>query len=140
MKWATRRDIHVDRAASAWLITRYVDPDAEFIYVEDLADVDTDATPFDMVGCDLSHHGNDVTFETILRRYELHDPILWRLGEIVHQADVEDDLYDAPEASGFDTIIRALGVDHDDETVRSLTATMLDSLYNYLRRETLGSP
>jgi len=138
MKWATRHGIHVDRAASAWLITRYIDEHAEFTYVEDLADVDGDTTAFDMVGCDLSHHGTDVTFETILRRYELNDPILWRLGQIVHQADVEDDLYDAPEAAGFDTIVRALGVDHDDEGVRMLTGTMLDSLYNYLRRETLG--
>lgn len=140
MKWATRRGIHVDRAASAWLIDRYVDADAQFIYVEDPLDVPSDATAFDIVGCDLSHHGNDVTFETILRRYELLDPVLWRIGEIVHQADVEDDLYDAPEASGIDIIIRALGIDHDDEQVRAITSTMLDSLYSYLHRETLGRP
>ncbi len=138
MKWATRRDIHVDRAASAWLITRYVDEQAEFVYVEDLADVDADTTAFDMVGCDLTHHGDDVTFETILRRYELDDPILWRIGRIVHQADVEDDLYHAPEADGFDIIVRALGLDHDDETVRTITATLFDSLYAFMRRETLG--
>lgn len=138
MKWATRSGIHVDRAASAWLIARYVDADAEFLYVDDLSDVPTDATPFDMVGCDLSHHGDDVTFETILRRNDLMDPVLWRIGQIVHQADVEDDLYDAPEAIGLDTIVRALGLDHTDEAVRAVTGTILDSLYNYLRRETLG--
>lgn len=138
MRWATRQGIHVDRAASAWLIETYVDPEAEFLYVEDLSDVPVDATPFDMVGCDLSHHGDDVTFETILRRNDLIDPVLWRIGQIVHQADVEDDLYDAPEAAGLDTIIRALGVDHDDEQVRILTGTMLNSLYNYLRQETLA--
>jgi len=140
MKWATRPSIHVDRAASAWLIERYVDPDASFIYVDDLADVPPDATAFDMVGADLSHHGDDVTFETILRRHDLLDPVLWRLAEIVHQADVEDDLYDAPEADGIDTVIRALGIDHDDEDVRAFTATMFDSLYGYLHRETLGRP
>ncbi len=138
MKWATRKGIHVDRAASAWLITRYIDPDAEFIYVDDPDDVPDEAQPFDMTGCDLSHHGDDVTFETILRRNNLVDPVLWRIGQIVHQADVEDDLYDAPEAPGLDMIIRALGLDHSDEEVRQLTNTLLDSLERYLRRETLG--
>ncbi len=138
MRWATRRGIHVDRAASAWLITRYIDPEAEFVYVDDPVDVPADATPFDMIDCDLSHHGDDVTFETILRRHDLTDPVLWRLGQIVHQADIEDDLYDAPEAAGLDIIIRALGLDHDDEEVRQLTATILDSLERFLRREVLG--
>ncbi|MEM9132824.1 MAG: chromate resistance protein ChrB domain-containing protein [Actinomycetota bacterium] len=138
MRWATRKGIHVDRAASAWLITTYVDPEAEFVYVDDPDDVPTDATPFDMVGCDLTHHGDDVTFETILRRNDLVDPVLWRLGQIVHQADVEDDLYDAPEADGLDVIIRALGLTHSDEEVRHLVAVIFDSLERYLRRETLG--
>lgn len=138
MRWATRKAIHVDRAASAWLILRYVDPDAEFVYVDDPDDVPDDATPFDMAGCDLSHHGDDVTFETILRRNELHDPVLWRLGQIIHQADVEDDLYDAPEAVGLDAIIRALGLDHPDDEVHRLTSIIFDSLEKYLRRETLA--
>ena len=140
MKWATREGIHVDRAASAWLIERYVDTDAQFEYVQELDDVPPGTTAFDMVGCDLSHHGDDVTFETILRRYDLVDPVLWRIGEIVHQADVEDDRFDAPEAAGLDTLIRALGLDHSDEEVRSITATLLTSLEQYLRRETLGRP
>ncbi|MEE9416883.1 MAG: chromate resistance protein ChrB domain-containing protein [Acidimicrobiales bacterium] len=139
MKWATRSGIHVDRAASAWLLHSFVDSEAEFVYVDDLDDVPSGATPFDMVGCELSHHGDDVTFETILRRYELVDPVLWRIAEIVHQGDVEDDRFDAPEAAGFDMIVRALGIDHDDETVRNITATILDSMYTFLRRETLGS-
>jgi len=138
MRWATRSGIHVDRAASAWLITRYLDSDAEFVYVDDPDDVPNDATPFDMAGCDLTHHGNDVTFETILRRNELADPVLWRLGQIVHQADVEDDLYDALEAPGLDMIVRALGLVHTDEEVRHITGTIFDSLQQYLRRETLG--
>lgn len=138
MKWATRSGIHVDRAASAWLITRYVDPDAVFVYVDDPNECPPDATAFDMLGAELTHRGTDVTFETILRRYELTDPVLWRLGQIVHQADVEDDLHDAPEAAGLDTIVRALELDHDDETLRALVGTIFDSLYRYLRRETLA--
>ena len=138
MRWATRAGIHVDRAATAWLITTYIDPDATFTYVSDPADVPEDATPFDMIGADLSHHGDDVTFETVLRRYELADPILWRIAEIVHQADVEDDRFDAPEADGLDAIIRGLGLIHDDETVRAQSAMILDGLYRYVARETLG--
>ena len=138
MRWVTRSGIHIDRAASAWLIGRFVDPDAEFCYVDDPADRPDDAKAFDMADCDLTHQGDDITFETILRRYELDDPVLWRLAEIVHQADLEDDRFDAPEADGFDLIVRALGVDHDDETVRSITGTIFDSTYHYLRRQTLG--
>ncbi len=139
MKWATRRGIHVDRAASAWLIAGYIDPDAEFVYVETIDDVPVDATPFDMRSCELTHVGDDVTFETILRRYELDDPVLWRLAEIVHQADVEDDKFDAPEAAGIDMIIRAFHTDHDDEQVQRLTSEIFTSLYQHLRRETLGA-
>ncbi len=137
MKWSTRRNIHVDRAASAWLITRFVDPDAEFVYVDDLDDVPTDATAFDFVGCDLTHRGTDITFETILRTYNLDDPILWKIGEIIHEADVEDGLFDAPEAPGFDLIVRALGTNHTDEEVRHITSSMLDSVAQHLR-ETLS--
>lgn len=138
MRWATRRDIHVDRAASAWLISTYVDEAAEFVYVDEIGDVPDDATAFDMVGGELSHEGDDITFETILRRYDLTDPVLWRIAEIIHQADVEDDRFDAPEAPGLDLIIRSLGLDHDDEEVRTLVGTILTSMERYLRRETLG--
>lgn len=137
MRWATRTGIHVDRAASAWLITTYVDEAAEFVYVDDLDDVPLETTPFDMVGCELTHNGDDVTFETILRHYDLSDPVLWRLAEIVHQADVHDDRFDAPEAAGLDTIIRALGHDHADEHVRIVTASIMSSLEGYFRDQTL---
>lgn len=133
MKWATRPGIHIDRAASAWLITRFVDPDAEFVFVEDLDDVPNDATPFDYVGCEVSHRGDDVTFETILRMHDLDDPVLWEIGKIVHEADVEDGRFDAPEAPGFDLIIRAFGADHDDDEVRHFSGMLFDSLVVHLR-------
>lgn len=134
MKWATRSGIHIDRAASAWLVTRFVDGEAEFVYVDDPDEVPADATAFDMVGCELTHHGSDVTFETILRRYELDDPALWRIGEIVHEADVNDERFDAPEAPGLDVIVRALGLEHTDEEVRLLTAEILDGLHAWFRK------
>ena len=91
MKWATRAAIHIDRAACAWLIRRHIDPQAEFILVTDPAQVPADATPFDLRGVELSHHNGDCSFETILRRYELTDPVLWRIAEIIHEADLDDE-------------------------------------------------
>lgn len=74
MKWATRSGCHIDRAACAWLIRRFLDPHAEFVFVDDPEDVPADATPFDMRSVELSHHGGDCSFETFLRRYEFDDP------------------------------------------------------------------
>ena len=138
MKWATRAGVHIDRSACAWLIRRSVDQDAEFVFVNDPDDVPDDATPFDMRGVDLGHHGSDCSFETILRRYDLVDPVLWRIAGIVHEADLEDDQYDAPEAPGFDVILRALSMVHDDDTVLAMTAPIFDAVYDFLRREVLS--
>lgn len=137
MRWATRPGVHIDRAACAWLIRRHVDPEAEFVYISDPGDVPEDTTPFDMRGVELGHHGGDCSFETILRRYNLADPALWRIAAIVHEADLEDEVYDAPEAAGFDLILRALSVVHDDDQVLELTAPIFDAVNDYLRRSLL---
>ncbi len=86
MRWATRRHCHVDRAACAWLIRRFLDDEPEFVFVDDPDEVPADATPFDMRGVDLSHHSGACSFETFLRIYELDDPVLWEIGEVVHEA------------------------------------------------------
>lgn len=138
MIWATRRGIHVDRAATAWLITTRIDPDATFVYVDDPTDVPDDAIPFDMVGVDLTHHGDNVTFETVLSRYEIDDPVILRMAQIIHEADVEDDRFDAPEAAGLDVIVRGLTMVNDDESVRAVTDKIFDGLYEYLTRESIG--
>lgn len=134
MKWATRAGVHVDRAASAWLIRRFIDPDAEFVFVDDPEDVPPGATPFDMIGVDLTHHGNQVTFETILDRYELTDPVLDQLGRVIHEADIADDRYDAPEAAGLDAIIRGLSITQTDAETLTLTVSLFDGLYAWLHR------
>jgi hypothetical protein len=102
MKWAIRRGCHIDRAACAWLIRRFLDPDGEFVFVDDPEDVPADTTPFDMRGVELSHHGGGCSFETFLRHYDLDDPVLWDLAQIVQEADLADERYDAPEAPGLD--------------------------------------
>ncbi|TCJ32252.1 chromate resistance protein ChrB domain-containing protein [Parafrankia sp. BMG5.11] len=134
MKWATRAGVHIDRAACAWLIRRHVDPAAEFVFVTDPADVPGDATPFDMRGVELGHHGGDCSFETILRRHDLDDPVLWRLAEIVHEADIDDERFHAPEAPGLDAALRGLSMVCDDDRVLELSGPLFDGLYAYLRR------
>jgi hypothetical protein len=137
MRWATRAGIHIDRAACAWLIRRFVDPDAEFLFVGDPAEVPADATPFDMRGVALGHVGGDCSFETILRHFELTDPVLWRIAEIVHVADLDDDRFDAPEAPGLDVLLRGLSMTGTDEQTLGVSGAVFDGLYEYHRRRLL---
>ena len=137
MKWATRPHCHVDRAACAWLIRRFLEADAEFVFVDDPDDVPPDATPFDMRGAELGHVGGECSFEAFLRRYELDDPLLWEIARIVHEADLADELYDAPEAPGLDVLLRGLSMTHDDEELLALTAPLFDGLYELKKRALL---
>ena len=129
MKWATRRGCHVDRAACAWLIRRFIDPTAEFVFIADHDELPPDATPFDMPGALLSHHGGNCTCETLLARYALDDPSLAATARIVHEADLDDERYDAPEAPGLDALIRGLALVRDDDGVLAVTAALFDGLY-----------
>lgn len=138
MRWATRSGCHVDRAASSWLIHRFVDPAAEFVFVDDPDDVPTDATPFDMRGVELSHRGGDCTFETILRHYGLDDPVLWDLARIVHEADLADERFDAPEAPGLDATLRGMSLVCTDDEILSVSRRVFDGLYELRRRALLG--
>jgi hypothetical protein len=137
MRWATRAGIHVDRTACAWLIRRFIDEGAEFVFVKDSDEVPDDATPFDMRGVELSHRAGECTFETMLRRYELDDPALWEIARIVHEADLEDERYDAPEARGLDVLLRGLSMVRSDEEMLELTGALYDGLYEYRRRATM---
>ena len=138
MKWATRAGIHIDRATCAWLIRRNIDPDAQFLWVTDPADVPEDATAFDMRGVELSHHHGDCSFETILRRYELTDPVLWVLAEIVHEADIDDGKFDAPEAPGLDSVLRGLSLTCTDDETLAVATRIFDGLYEFHRQRVLS--
>ena len=137
MIWSTRRSVHIDRAACAWLIRRFVDPDATFVFVSDPAEVPAGAVAFDMRGVELSHHGGECSFETILRHYDLVDPVLWAIARIVHEADIGDERYDAPEAAGLDVLLRGLSMIRDDNDVLALTGPLFDGLYEFHRRAML---
>jgi hypothetical protein len=89
MKWITRENVKVDRVACPWLITKFIDPNAEFIFLR--ADTDwsslEDGFVYDVPGCEIGHHGEDVSFNTLLKQHELTDPALLLMGEIVRAAD-----------------------------------------------------
>lgn len=137
MKWTTRRHCHIDRAACAWLVRRFIDPEAEFVFVDDADEVPPDSTPFDMRGVELSHHGGNCSFETFLERYELDDPVLWEIAKVVHEADLADERYDAPEAPGLDVLLRGLSLIHDDDELLAISAPLFDALYEYHKRALL---
>jgi hypothetical protein len=138
VRWATRRGCHVDRTACAWLIKRFLDPEAEFHFFEDPVEAPEGAELFDVAGARLSHHGDDCSFETFLKEYDLRDPVLAEIAEIVHDADLMDEKYGRPESEGLDVIIRGMQLAlPDDEILTRQTDAIFGGLYAYLRREVL---
>jgi hypothetical protein len=143
MKWATRPGVHVDRAACAWLIRRFIDPGPDFVFAADPADVPADATPFDMRGVPLGHHQGRCSFETMLASLDLtDDPALEEIGRIIHEADLTDDRYDAPAAVGLDVLIRGLTLTSNSDTdTLAITDKLFDGLYEHTRRQLMtGRP
>jgi hypothetical protein len=128
-RWVTRPRPHIDRIASAWLIKRFIDADAEFLFAPP-AEFPDDAIPFDAPGVELSHQGEDCTFETLLKRARLHDRRLVRLAEVVHEADLRDGKYPHEEARGIDVAVRAmLAVSSDDQQVLTQGMALFEGLY-----------
>jgi hypothetical protein len=135
MKWVTRKNAKVDRVACPWLIRRYVDPDAEFLYVgrDDVTRVaKTDgAIPYDVPGAELGHVNGRCSFESIIVKYDLLDPALRLMGRIVHGADVPEDLSIEPEAAGLRAIAHGFAsmLGDDDHAKLTLESPMYDALY-----------
>jgi hypothetical protein len=140
MKWITREHVKVDRVACPWLIKKFVDREAEFIFVP--ADKLTaeakrlDAIPYDAPGVELGHHGQECSFEAIVKKYNLSgDPALVLLGKIVNGADTDNTLYRQPEGAGLEAIaegFRHLGY-KDDHEVNRAEWIVYDALYAYCR-------
>jgi hypothetical protein len=138
MLWATRRRCHVDRTACVWLIRRVVDSEPSFAFFGDPSEAPKGAELFDVAGARLSHHGEDCSFETFLKEYDIEDPVLREIAEIIHDADLMDEKYGRPESEGLDAIIRGMQLAlPDDETLTRHTDALYDGLYAYLGREVL---
>jgi hypothetical protein len=139
MLWATRRGCHVDRTACAWLIKRFVDPEADFAFFQDpQEEAPEGAELFDVAGARLSHRGDDCSFETFLKEYSLQDRVLTEIAEIVHDADLMDEKYGRPESEGLDTIVRGMQLAlADDHVLTHHTDVLYEGLYTYLSREVL---
>ena len=143
MKWATRPGVHVDRAACAWLIRRFIDPGADFVFLPDPAAIPSGVTPFDMRGAALGHHQGRCSFESLLEAFGLTaDPALEEIGHIVHEADLADERYDAPAAPGLDVLIRDLTLTSEsDHDTLAVTDRLFDGLYEHTRRQLMtGRP
>lgn len=140
MKWVTRSHVHVDRVACPWLITRFIDSDAEFLFVPkseiDRVAKETGAIPFDAPGVDLGHQEGRCSFETIILKYELNEPGLLRLAKIVHGADVAEDIDSDPIARGLEAIASGYSLRFPDDLENlGHQFDIYDALYAWCRLE-----
>jgi len=141
MKWVTREYVKVDRVACPWLIEKFVDPEAQFLFVPSDRVLEVarreGAIPFDAPGIELGHHEGQCSFEAIVAKYKITDPAVQLLAQIVHGADVAEDLYGRPEAPGLKAIaegFRHLGL-ADDHEMLAKEAIVYDALYGYCRTQ-----
>ena len=137
MKWITRSHVHVDRVACPWLISRFVDSDAEFLFVPasqvEIVAKQADAIPFDIPGAELGHHGDGCSFDAIIAKYQLKDKALLRLAKIVNAADT-DRLTAEPLSFGLEAIATGFSIrfpDDHENLVRQFE--VYDALYAWCR-------
>jgi hypothetical protein len=145
MKWITRSHIHVDRVACPWLISRFVDNEAEFLFVPanqvKKVAADTGAIPFDAPDVELGHHDGRCSFESIILKYELKDPALLRLAKIIHSADVAADIDKDPIARGLEAVAVGYGIRYPDDEENLLQQfEMYDALYAWCRLQVAKNP
>jgi hypothetical protein len=142
MKWITREKVKVDRVACPWLIRKFVDPQAEFLFVpadQVMAVAEREgATPYDIPGVELGHHGKECSFDAIVKKYGLaHDAALVLLARIVNGADTDNSLWNQPESAGLRAIaegFRHLGY-RDDHELNAAEWIVYDALYAYCQQQ-----
>jgi hypothetical protein len=133
-RWVTRRNLHIDRLASAWLIRQFIDRRPRFYFVAEGETVEG-GIPFDMFGAEFTHRGEDCTFETLIKRFGLdHDHALGQIAEIVHDIDLKDDKFNRLEAAGLNATVRGLSeLLKDDRKLLQQCGVIFDGLYALLR-------
>lgn len=128
--WVTRPRPGVDRMASAWLIRRFVDPEARFGFMSDRASLPSEAVPFDMFDVEFSHRGEHCTFETLCEVFRIREAAVTRVAGIVHDLDLKDGRFGAPEASAIGMVIDGLQLLYaDDDALLAQGMTLFESLY-----------
>ena len=132
--WLTRPRPEIDRAGSAWLISKFIDRGPKFVFAP-TADSVPDAIPFDMLDAEFSHHGNHCTFETLTKRFAIADKAIAKIGEMIHDADLDDSRFQRIEAIGIDRVLKGWAKEglSDEEIVRR-GFQCFDALYTFLQR------
>ncbi|MBI1818145.1 MAG: chromate resistance protein [Deltaproteobacteria bacterium] len=135
--WVTRKGIHIDRMASAWLIRRFIDPTATFKFVPGKGyELGDGEIRFDMFQAEYTHEGDHCTFEVLVKRFHLEEPALRPIAEIVHDIDLKDAKFDRPEAAGIDHLVAGIAMAHKDDGARlERGAAVFDDLYEYFKRK-----
>jgi hypothetical protein len=135
--WVTRKGIHVDRMASAWLIRRFIDPEARFKFVPGKGyQPEPDELRFDMFEAEFTHDGDRCTFEVLLREFELNDASLRAISEIVHEIDLKDGKFGRPDTLGLERLINGIAMANEEDEARlAQGSTIFDGLYEYFKRK-----
>lgn len=135
--WVTRKGVHVDRMACAWLIRRFIDPDARFKFVppKDYKPL-SDEARFDMFEAEFTHEGDRCSIEVLIDRAGADDPALTPIAQIVHDIDLKDAKFGRPETVGIERLIAGIAMAHkEDETRLARSAVVFDDLYEYFKRK-----
>ena len=135
--WVTRKGIHIDRMASAWLIRRFIDPAATFKFVPGKGyRTSRNELRFDMFEAEYTHEGEHCTFEVLREHFRLGEPALRPIAEIVHDIELKDAMFDRPEAAGIDRLVAGIAMAHKDDEERLVRgSTVFDGLYEFYRRK-----
>src|SRR5207247_4823621 len=135
--WLTRPRPEIDRVGSAWLISKFIDPKPKFVFAPS-ADAVPNAIPFDMLDAEFSHHGNCCTFETLVRCFAISDKAVSKIGEMIHDADLDDSRFQRVEAVGIDRVLKGWAKEglHDEGILRRGFA-WLDARYPFLESRSL---
>ena len=132
--WLTRPRPEIDRVGSAWLISKFIDPKAKFVFAP-IAQAVPDAVPFDMLDAEFSHHGNNCTFETLTKRFPISDKSVAKIGEMIHDADLDDARFQRVEAVGIDRVLKGWAKQGlPDEEILRRGFDCIDALYSFLQR------
>jgi hypothetical protein len=140
MLWITRAHVHVDRVACPWLIKRFIDSDAEFLYVAaslvDETVKETGGIPFDAPEVELGHHDGKCSFEAFIAKFKLKDPALLRMARIIHCADIDDEIDKDPIARGLEAIAEGFRLRYiDDEENVTMQSEVYDALYAWCKTQ-----